>query len=112
MKFKLTTILIINICFLWGQGSKSDLYIKVDSIIKYELKYKFDSIKSVVKKQEWDTTIYKGFYPNFSSFPEHPAPLIKLDASVYQLERLNEYSLRQIEKILIYPPGDSITTTL
>ena len=113
MKCAVLIILILSASFLWGQNSKSDLYVKVDSIIKFELKYRFDSLKSVVQKHVWeDTTVHKGFYPSFSSFPEHPPPLINLDATIYQIEELNEYSLRQIEKIIIYPPGDSISTLL
>ncbi|KAA3632806.1 MAG: hypothetical protein DWQ02_14205 [Bacteroidetes bacterium] len=112
MKFKFFIIFILGASLLYGQKAKSDLYFKVDSIIKYELKFKFDSLKSVVQKPEWDTTKQRGLYPSFSSFPEHPPPLIILDHTIYQIEGLNDYKLRHVERITVYMPGDSISTLL
>ena len=90
----------------YGQSYKSDLRIKVESIIKHDINYVIDSTTDQLVEMKWDTTIIRGLYPAFSSFPSNPLTLIILDEKVITLEELDKYELSQVKDLHVYPRED------
>jgi len=91
---------------------KSDLRIKVDSIIKYEIGYVVDSTTDVIPKHKWDPEKYKSMYPSFSCLPPNPMTLILLDGEVVEVKSLNNYELENISIKKVYSMNDKVIKAL
>ena len=104
---------LLILCLLAGplmtlaQGAQGDLRTKVDSIIRYDIQYIPDSTTNVVPPRQWDTTVSRGLYPDFSSLPANPMTLIILDGKVVSLDSLNGYALKEVTQFNIYPKNDA-----
>lgn len=90
--------------FLVAQSSdlKSDLQVKIDSIILYQIGYTVDSTTNKLPKHKWDSINVRGMYPSFNSLPENPMPLIIFDSKVIELNELDKYTLSDISEIHVY----------
>ena len=84
--------------------SKSNLYLRIDSLIQFHLQYQYDSTTDQLPKRKWDST--KIIAPEFSTFPANPSPLIILDGKKINRTDLNEYTLSQIATINLYKKED------
>lgn len=91
--------------------SKSDLRIKVDSIIQYQIGYVIDSTTNVIPHYEWDSTQHRGMFPSFSSFSPNPMTLIIMNG-IMEIDGLNTYSLAAVAKISVYSKHDRIAIAL
>ncbi|MEQ9231261.1 MAG: hypothetical protein RIF46_11315, partial [Cyclobacteriaceae bacterium] len=56
-------------------------------------------------KLEWDST--ESVEPHFSTFPSNPYPLIILDGKRIEKSQLNNFEIKEVEKIDIYPKQNS-----
>lgn len=102
-------------CFMqigYGQSNKSDLRIKVESIIKDDIKYTIDSTTNKLPEMKWDTTVQRSLYPSFSTLPLNPLTLIILDGNKTELEDLDAHTLSQVKEIIIYPKNDNVATSI
>ncbi len=90
--------------------TNSDLYLRIDSLIQFELQYVYDSTTDQPPEYKWDST--KTVMPHFSTFPVNPSPLIILDGQRVNRTDLNEYKLSQIATIDLYRKQDIKTQAL
>lgn len=86
---------------------KSDLRIKVDSIIEFQIGYIIDSTTNVVPKFEPDTVHFKGIQC-YSTLPSNPMTVIQLDKIPIDVEVLNEYNLSAVEIVGVYGKDDEL----
>jgi hypothetical protein len=114
MKAILTVILLLgtNVLFAQSYSAKSDLRIRIDSIIEHQIGYKIDSTTDKQPVRKWDTTKTRGLYPDFSSLPPNPLTLILLDTDPISLDELNKYKLSGVEILKVYKKNDSTTAVL
>jgi len=84
--------------------NENTLYLHIDSLIQYELKYEYDTITNQIPKLEWDST--KTLMPSLSTFPLNPSPLIILNGQRVNRIDLNKYKLSDIVTIDIYQKKD------
>ena len=113
--------LLATICFLGLIGTSSiaqeldtvsDLRIKVDSIIRYQIEYVIDSTTNVRPLYKRDSTVYKGIRPAQSSFPLNPLTKVVLNGQMIRLENLNQYKLDDVAEIKVYPKNDHTAMAL
>ncbi|WP_029036998.1 hypothetical protein [Salinimicrobium xinjiangense] len=113
--------LIAAICFLslittssiaQESGTVSDLRIKVDSIIRYQIAYVIDSTTNARPAYQPDTIPYKGLRPAPKSFPLNPMPQIVLDGQPIKSEKLNGYKLEEVAEIRVFPKNDHTAMAL
>ena len=85
MKTILTVILLAGTNGLFAQlnNYKSDLRVRIDSIIEHQIGYKIDSTtnKKPVSRN-WNSTTARGLYPAFSSLSPNPMTLIILNSGL------------------------------
>ena len=110
----LFTILIsITTTFAQNEPIKSDLRLKVDSIIKYQL-----------KPQTLDTAILRGqtsicfnkdslrksvpIIRSRASIPHTTIPLVILDRKIVELEELNNYQLKSISALNVLDKNEQV----
>lgn len=107
--------LIATICFLGLIGTSSiaqeldtasDLRIKVDSIIRYQIEYVIDLTTNARPVQKRDSITYKALRPAQSSFPLNPLTQVILNGQPIKLENLNHYKLEEVEEIKVFPKND------
>ena len=103
------SLFLFNLLFAQNNDRKSDLRIKIDSIIKFEIGYIIDSTTDKMPKHEWDTTKIKGLPPAFSTFPPNPMTIIVLDGEVTNIDELNKYKISKVEMIEIFNKNDIVT---
>jgi len=90
----------------------SDLRLKVDSIIQFQIKYKIDSTTDVVTVHKWDSTAHKGIHPAVSSLPPNPLTKIILNGQLITIENLNRYNLKDVDEIKVYSKNDNTAIAL
>ena len=114
MKTIWTVIILLMTCEFFAQqnNDKSDLRIRVDSIITFQIGYRVDSTTNKVPVRKWDSTLQRGLYPSFGSLPPNPMTLILLDSQVVRLNELNSYDLSQVEIIKVYNKNDQTAIVL
>ena len=105
-------MIILESAIAQSKNDTSDLRIKVDSIIKYEIRYIPDSTTNIIPKYKWDPEKHKGMYPCFSSLPINPMTLILLDGKKVKMESLNNYKLENISIVKVYPKNHKIAQIL
>lgn len=96
----------------FGQEANDNLRSKVDSIILYDIQYIPDSTTNVVPAPQWDTTVYRGLPPSFSSLPSNPMTLIVLDGKVVPLDSLKGYVLQEVAQINVFPKNDKVAMAI
>jgi len=94
------------------QINKSDLRLRVESIIKDEIKYVIDSTTNQLTEMKWDSTKYKGIHPSFNSLPPNPMTILILEGKKIELKELDNYKMSQIEDLHVYPKNDPIAMAL
>lgn len=109
MKLIIQAILIMGFFILSPilNSQNTDLREKVDSIIKYEIKYIPDSTTNVVLVRQWDSTKIKGLLPATSSLPFNPMTIIIVDGFSQNLDDLNDYSMSEVLDIKVYSKNDT-----
>lgn len=100
MKSIILTLFLLNSLNCWAQD-ETDLYLHIDSLIQYELKYVYDSTSDQLPNYEWDSSRTK-MAPAFSSITPNPSPLIIMDGQKINKAALKEFSLSQIASIRVY----------
>ena len=102
------SILLLSTTFAQKNPEKLALRMKVDSIIRYQIGYIIDSTTNVMPTLEWDSTKKRGLYPDVSSFPSNPMPLIYMyeKGHIQSLEELEKYKLKRIKSIKVYGKND------
>lgn len=101
------SLFLFNLSSAQNDEQKSDLRIKIDSIIKFDIGYIIDSTTDKMPKYEWDTTKFRGLPPAFSTFPPNPMTIIVLNGDVVNINELNKYKLSQIEILEIFKKNDN-----
>ena len=104
MKIFLFKIFLLLACVANGQ-STLDLYQKVDSLIRFELEFVYDSTTDVVTIPKWDGT---GMHPAHSTFPNNPSPLIILDGTPTKADSLKNLQLKKVASIEVHKKGDEV----
>ena len=106
MKPTLTLIVLLLLVGgkVFGQDDNSDLYIKIDSIITYEIEYSYDSTTDKLPTYKWDSA--KVINPTFSTLPPNPSPLIILDGNLVKHSELNNHRLKEVAQIDVYRKND------
>lgn len=92
--------------------SLSDLRMKVDSIIQFQIKYVIDSTTNAKPKYKFDSTAHKGIHPVPKSYPLNPLTQIVLNGQIVKLEKLNQYKLEDVAQIKVYPKNDHMAMAL
>ena len=88
------------------EGYKSEVRIKVDSIIQYQIGYTIDSTTNVIPQHKWDASKHRGMTPTFSSLTSNPMTLIIANGKLIEIEDLHVYQLEDIAEINVYPKND------
>jgi len=93
--------------YTFGQiNDRSDLRIKVDSIILHQLGYVIDFTTNKMPSLEWDSTLHRGMYPSFSNYPKNPMTLILFNGRSIEIEELNSYKMSDINYLEVYRKND------
>jgi len=111
-KYFLLLSLLLGLNYGYGQINKSDLRVKVESIILNEIKYIVDSTTNKLPEMKWDTTIHRGLNPPFSNFPSNPMTLIILGGNKIEIEELDNYRISDVNEIRVYPKNESIAMAI
>ena len=113
--------LITPICFLILTGTSSiaqeldtvsDLRIKVDSIIRFQVEYVTDSTTNAGPAHKWDSTDQKGIHPAPRSYPLNPLTTVVLNGQMIRLENLNQYKLEDVADIKVFSKNDHTAMAL
>lgn len=106
------SLLLVPATLAQAGENKSDLRVKVDSIIQYQIGYVIDSTTNVIPRYEWDSTQHRGMFPSFSSFSPNPMTLIIMNGKLMEIDALNTYSLSEVAKISIHSKHDTTAIAL
>ena len=90
----------------------SDLRIKVDSIIRYQIKYEVDSSTNLKPAHERDSIAHTGLRPAPASVPLNPLTKIILNGQPIRLGNLDQYKLEDIAEIKVFPKNDATAMAL
>jgi TonB-dependent SusC/RagA subfamily outer membrane receptor len=104
--------MVSNGTFAQSSDFQSDLKIKIDSIIPYQIGYFPDSTTDVMPSHIWDTTQHRGMPPSFSSFPPNPMTAVSLDGRRISMDELNAYQVKDIANIQVFPKDDARAVAL
>ena len=94
------SILVLSTCKLKAQNN-SDLYLYVDSLIKYDLKFKPNAVThfdTVIKKTNTSSI---NVIRCFVSIPPPSFPLIVVNNIVIEMDKLNKATLRDTKSIAV-----------
>lgn len=105
-------ILFGNSLFAQELKNSSDLRIKIDSLIKFQVKYTVDSTTNVLPVYKKDTIPYKGLPPSYNSTPQNPMTLIILNGTPVKIDTLEHHQLEEVAVIKVYPKDEPYATAI
>ena len=104
--------LLGNCCIAQEIDNVSDLRIKVDSILQYQIQYKIDSTTNVRPVHKKNATAHKGIHPAPNSAPLNAVTKVVLNGQPVKLENLDQYKLEDVAEIKVFPKNDPTAMAL
>lgn len=89
----------------------SDLYLHVDSLIRYQIGYKFDETTDALPKMLWDSTRHSNG-PHLATVSQNPSPLIMLNGELVKRSELDRHRKDEVLVIMVYTKNDSVIMAL